>query len=176
MRFRFWGVDATSGEASPRGLSLGEGPLSLAASDALVSPASAVHGFRATEVLGLIDLTPPAFSGARTRSTTFRTLVLPSSQAEKAVTVPARAGDRLGDLGKAAKGPSIPGKALIEQHHPFQFAPPLAQEQRSRVEANSVPRRWLAVVERTSGEINRSALRSANNAQGRFIEIAKCGA
>ena len=38
-----------------------------------------------------------------------------------------------------------------------------------------MPRRWLAIVERTSGEINRSALRSANNAQRRFIEIAKCG-
>jgi hypothetical protein len=43
------------------------------------------------------------------------------------------------------------------------------------VEANSVPPRWLAVVERTSGEINRTALRSANNAQRGFIEIAKCG-
>ena len=76
MKFRFWGVYATPGEASLRVLPLGEGPLSLAASDALVSPASAVHGFRATEVLGLIDLTPPVFSGARTRYTCFRTLIL----------------------------------------------------------------------------------------------------
>ena len=91
------------------------------------------------------------------------------------MTVPTRAGDRLRDLGKAAKGLSVPGKALIEHHHPLQFASPLAHEQRSRVEANSVPRSWLAAVERTSGETNRSALRSANNAQRRFIEIAKCG-
>jgi hypothetical protein len=76
MRFRFWGVDATSGEASPSVLPLGEGPLSLAASDALVSPAAAVHGFRATEVLGLIDLTSPVFCGVRTRYTSFRTRVL----------------------------------------------------------------------------------------------------
>jgi hypothetical protein len=48
MRFRFWGVDATPGEASPRVLRLGEGPLSLAASDAF--------GFTATKVLGLIGL------------------------------------------------------------------------------------------------------------------------
>ncbi len=91
------------------------------------------------------------------------------------MTDPTSAGDGLSDLGKAAKGLSVPGKALVEHHHPFQFASPLAHEQSSRVEANSVPGRWLAIVERTSGEINRSALRSANNAQRCFIEIAKRG-
>jgi hypothetical protein len=42
-----------------------------------------------------------------------------SAAAAQEVTVPTRAGDRLSDLGKAAKGLSVPGKALIEHHHPF---------------------------------------------------------
>jgi hypothetical protein len=67
------------------------------------------------------------------------------------------------------------GKPLSSTITLASLASPLAHEQRSRVEANSVPRRWLAIVERTSGEINRSASRSANNAQRRFIEVAKCG-
>ena len=39
-------------------------------------------------------------------------------------------------------------------------------------EANSVPRRWLAVVEGTAGEIDRVALRSANRTRGRLVEVA----
>jgi hypothetical protein len=172
MRFRFRVADATPREASAGAFRVGDGPISFVPSDTFGSFASIVAGFRASEVLRPSSPTPPVFIGVWTRFSSFRAPLLRGSQAKKAVTVPTCAGYSLGDLGKAAKGLSVPGKALIEHHHPFQFASPLAHEQRSRVEANSVPRRWLAVVERTSGEINRSALRSANHAQRRFIEIA----
>ena len=91
------------------------------------------------------------------------------------MTVPTRAGDRLSDLGRLPKVFPFQAKPLLSTITLSSLLSPLAHEQRARVEANSVPRRWLAVIERTSGEINRSALRSANNAQRRFIEIAKCG-
>jgi hypothetical protein len=89
------------------------------------------------------------------------------------VTVPTRAGDRLGDLGKAAKGAAVPGEARVEHHHPFQLALPLADEQRSGVETNPVLSSRLALLERTAGKIDLVPLRSANRTHSRLVEIAE---
>src|ERR1700722_18481398 len=100
-----------------------------------------------------------------------RALVLCGSQAEETVTVPTCAGDRLSDLGKAAEGTTVPGEPIVEHHHPFEFAFPLADEQGPRIEGSPVPCHRAARLERIAGEIDRLALRSANDARSRLVEV-----
>src|SRR3984957_8844372 len=78
----------------------------------------------------------------------YRTLALHGAQAEKAMPVRTCASYGLCDLGQAAKGLAVPGEALVQHHHPFQFAFPLADEQRAWIEARPVPRPRLARLER----------------------------
>ena len=171
--FGFRAADAAPREMSAGAFRVRYDPFSFVPSDTFGSFMSVVVGFRATEVFGLIDLTLPIFIVADTRHWTFRAVALHRSQAEKAVTVPIGAGDGLGDLGKAAKGPTVPGEPVVEHNHPFQFAFPFADEQRSRIEAGPVPRLWLALLEGTAvGRIDRVALRSANRTHSRLVEVA----
>jgi len=60
------------------------------------------------------------------------------AESEEAMTVPVRSGHRLGDLGQAAIGQAVPGKALLEDHDPFEFAFPLTDKERAGLEVNAV--------------------------------------
>jgi hypothetical protein len=106
------------------------------------------------------------------RETSRGVLVLRGSQAEKAMTVPACAGYGLSDLRKAPKGSAIPGEALVEHHHPFQFALPLTHQRRPWVEVNPVARPRPALPEGIAGKLDRVALQGANRTYTRLIEIA----
>jgi hypothetical protein len=88
------------------------------------------------------------------------------------MTVPTCASGGFRDLGKAAKGPAVPSEAVFEHHHLFQFALPLAHEQRARIEVSPFSRPRLALLERTVSEIDRVALRSTNRTHSRLVEIA----
>jgi hypothetical protein len=53
-------------------------------------------------------------------------------QPEEAVSVPIRAGDRLGDLRKAAVDAAIPGVPVVQDHDPLQMAIPFPDQQGCR--------------------------------------------
>jgi hypothetical protein len=95
-----------------------------------------------------------------------------SPQPEEAVTVPTRAGDRLGDLRQARVALPVPGEALLQHHHPLRRAVPLANQQRSRLQTDAVSRRWIAPREETDvGTVAVAALRLPNHPQQRPVEI-----
>ena len=62
-------------------------------------------------------------------------------QPEEAVSVPVRAGDRLGDLRKAAVDAAIPGVAVVEDHDPLQAAVPFPDQQSAGLEPDALARR-----------------------------------
>ena len=69
---------------------------------------------------------------------------------------------------------TIPGEALFQDRHPFQFALPLADQQRSWFSV-ALPRRRDWGFKRTAfGGVERSAFRLADNAQRRFVGTAEC--
>src|SRR5271166_4263105 len=97
------------------------------------------------------------------------------SQTEEAVTVPARAGHRFRDLGKAGIGLAIPGEALLQDRHPFQLAFPFTDQNCSRSQIGPLPRRWDASFKQTDFRgVGSLAFRLTNDAQRRFVETAEC--
>src|SRR5208337_4818805 len=62
------------------------------------------------------------------------------SQPEEAMAVPACAGDRLGDRGQASIGIAVPGIAVLENGHPFQFAAPFPSKHCPRPEVDAIAR------------------------------------
>ena len=98
------------------------------------------------------------------------------SQAEEAVTVPARAGHRFGDLGEAAIGLAIPGEALFQDRHPFQPAFPFTDQHCSRSQIDPLPRRGDASFKQTAFRgVGSLASRLTNDAQRCVVETAERG-
>src|SRR5271157_3306279 len=62
-------------------------------------------------------------------------------QPEEAMPVPIRAGDRLGNLRKAAVDATIPGVPVVEDHDPLQTAVPFPNQQSSGLEPDALARR-----------------------------------
>ena len=94
--------------------------------------------------------------------------------AEEAMAVPARAGHRLGDLRQAAIGLAVPGKTVLQHHHPLQRAVPFANQQRARFQIDAVLCRGLARREGAVNGFNAVAtLGSPKHPKRRFVEIAK---
>src|SRR5271166_6305168 len=71
-------------------------------------------------------------------------------QSEEAVSVPIRAGDRLGNLRKAAVDATIPGVPVVEDQDPLQTAVPFPDQQSSGLEPDALARRRPAGHKGTS--------------------------
>ena len=93
-------------------------------------------------------------------------------QPEEAVSVPIRAGDRLGDLRKAAVDAAIPGIPVIEDHDPLQTAVPFADQQRSGFEPDTFGSCWPAVCKRADDpQLERFPSGFSQAPQDRPVEI-----
>jgi hypothetical protein len=94
-------------------------------------------------------------------------------QPEEAVSVPIRAGDRLGHLRKAAVDAAIPSVPLVEDHDALDTAVPFAHDESSRLEPDALARCRSAGGRSLSG-LEGFALHLAQAAQDRPIEISEC--
>ena len=96
-------------------------------------------------------------------------------QPEEAVSVPIRAGDRLGDLRKAAVNAAVPGAPVVEDHDPLETAVPFADQQSSGLEPDALARCRAAGCKGTSApRLEGSVPGLAQAPQHRPIEISEC--
>ena len=96
-------------------------------------------------------------------------------QPEEAVSVPIRAGDRLGDLRKAAVNAAVPGAPVVEDHDPLETAVPFADQQSSGFEPDALACRRSAGCKGTSvPQLEGFLPVLVQTSQNRPVEIPEC--
>src|SRR5271166_3472055 len=96
-------------------------------------------------------------------------------QREEAVSVPIRAGDRLGDLRKAAVNAAVPGAPVVEDHDPLETAVPFADQQSSGFEPDTLACRRSAGCKGTSvPRLEGFVPVLVQTSQNRPVEIPEC--
>jgi hypothetical protein len=86
------------------------------------------------------------------------------------MAVPIRPDRRLGDLGEAAEGLTVPSKALFQDHDSLEHAFPFAHKQGAGLQTRALSRSRRAAVERRADAI---LFPRAQDPSDRFIRVAE---